>query len=195
MKYFAIDFETASREQVSACSLGIVSGGDEGIQDKWYELIRPPVMDFDDGCIRIHQIHPEDVKDKPEFPSYWEEIARLLEGQVVFAHNAPFDMGVLAGTIDYYDLPDIHFYWGDTVTLSRRLWKDMPNHRLNTVAGILGFSFHHHQALADAEACAFIVKKALEETKAASLSEMMESVGLTLHPFSIKRTHKPVSLF
>ena len=40
MKYFAIDFETASREQVSACSLGIVSGGDEGIQDKWYELIR-----------------------------------------------------------------------------------------------------------------------------------------------------------
>ena len=113
----------------------------------------------------------------------------------MFAHNAPFDMGVLAGTIDYYDLPDIHFYWGDTVTLSRRLWKDMPNHRLNTVAGILGFSFHHHQALADAEACAFIVKKALEETKAASLSEMMESVGLTLHPFSIKRTHKPVSLF
>ena len=56
MKYFAIDFETASREQVSACSLGIVSGGDEGIQDKWYELIRPPVMDFDDGCIRIHQM-------------------------------------------------------------------------------------------------------------------------------------------
>ena len=124
MKYFAIDFETASREQVSACSLGIVSSGDEGIKDRWYELIRPPVMDFDDGCIRIHQIHPEDVKDKPEFPSYWEEIARLLEGQVVFAHNAPFDMGVLAGTVDYYDLPDIHFYWGDTVTLSRRLWKD-----------------------------------------------------------------------
>ena len=195
MKYFAIDFETASREPASACSLGIVSGGVEAGKQEWYELIRPPQMKFDDNCIRVNQIRPEDVQDKPEFPDLWKEIYQLLEGQIVFAHNAPFDMGVLAATLDYYDLPDIHFYWGDTVTLSRLLWKDMPNHKLNTVAGVLGFQFQHHQALSDARACSFIVKKALEKTATFHVKDRMKAVGLTFHPFEIKRTHKPMSLF
>jgi DNA polymerase-3 subunit epsilon len=195
MEFLALDFETSSYERASACSLGIVSTKDDGSGEEWYKLIRPPHMNFNNDCIRINQIHPADVRDKPEFPYYWKDIAKLLDGKIVFAHNARFDMGVLAATIDFYDLPDIHFRYGDTVGLSRKLWKDMPNHKLNTVAGILGFQFKHHQALADARACEFIVAKAIEETGAGDVEEMMSLAGQPLHSFSIKRTHKPVSLF
>ena len=83
MKYFAIDFETASREPASACSLGIVSGGVEaGSKQEWYELIRPPQMKFDDNCIRVNQIRPEDVQDKPEFPDFGRKFINYWKGKL-----------------------------------------------------------------------------------------------------------------
>ncbi len=195
MKYAAIDFETANYERASACALGIVVSNGKGVTDEWYHLIRPPKMLFDPNCVRVNHIRPEMVEDEPEFPAFWADVARRLEGSVVFAHNAPFDMGVLAATLDRYDLPDLHFRYGCTVKLSRVLWRDMENHRLNTVAGLLGFSFQHHQALADARACAFIVQKALEKTEAATVEEMMEAAGQRLTGFHVKRTHRPAALF
>ena len=42
------------------------------------------------------------MEDKPEFPAFWPEIAPLLRGRIVFAHNAQFDMGVLGATLDRY---------------------------------------------------------------------------------------------
>ena len=195
MKYAAIDFETANYERASACALGIVVSDGKEVTDEWYHLIRPPKMLFDPNCVRVNHIRPEMVEDEPEFPAFWADVARRLEGSVVFAHNAPFDMGVLAATLDRYDLPDLHFRYGCTVKLSRVLWQDMENHRLNTVAGLLGFSFQHHQALADARACAFIVQKALEKTDAATVEEMMEAAGQRLTGFHVKRTHRPTALF
>lgn len=195
MKYAAIDFETANYERASACALGIVVSDGTQVTDRWYHLIRPPKMFFDANCVRVNHIHPEMVEEEPEFPAFWEEIARRLEGSVVFAHNALFDMGVLAATLDQYDLPDLHFRYGCTVKLSRALWKDMENHRLNTVAGLLGFSFQHHQALADAEACEYIVRKALEKTEAPTVEAMMEAAGQRLSLFHVKRTHRPAALF
>ncbi|HAT56004.1 MAG TPA: exonuclease [Veillonellaceae bacterium] len=195
MKYTAIDFETADKKPASACAVGIVTGDGRKIIKETYHLMRPPRMVFDDDCIRVNQIHPADVENEPEFPAFWEELAEALDGSIVFAHNAPFDMGVLSAMMDWYDIPDIHFQWGCTVKLSRVLWKDMPNHRLNTVAGMLGFSFHHHQALDDARACEFIVRKAMEKTGSRTLDGMMGAAGQIWHPFTVRRTPKAVSLF
>ena len=150
MKYAAIDFETAYWGPGSACSLGIsVSDGNE-ITEEWYRLIRPYRMNFDPICMRVNGIYPDDVEKEPAFPAFWKEVAERLEGSIVFAHNARFDMGVLASVLDVYDLPDIHFLYGDTVAVSRMLWKELPNHKLDTVAGSLGYDFNHHQALDDA---------------------------------------------
>ncbi len=193
MNYAAIDFETAYWGPGSACSIGIsVSNGRE-ITDEWYHLIRPHSMKFDIGCVRVNGIYPDDVENELPFPAFWEEVATRLEGNIVFAHNARFDMGVLASALDIYDLPDIHFLYGDTVAVARALWKGLPNHKLDTVAGSLGFDFEHHQALADARACELIVRKAIEKTEAASVREMMALLKLPLKKFSVKRTHKPGS--
>lgn len=195
MKYAAIDFETANYTRAAACSLGIVVSDGEKVTDSWYHLIRPPQMNFDPACIAVNHIEPEMVETEEEFPAFWADIASRLEGAVVFAHNAAFDMGVLAATLDYYDLPDLHFKYGCTVKLSRAVWRNMYNHKLDTVAGLLGFTFEHHQALADAAACEFIVRKALAETKSPDVETMMKVTGQKLVNFSVKRTHKPEGLF
>ena len=189
MKYAAIDFETAYWGPGNACSLGIVISDGEKITQQWYHLIRPLSMNFDPGCMRVNGISPEDVAEENKFPAFWKDIAELLEDTIVFAHNARFDMGVLASALDAYGLPDIHFLYGDTVALSRKLWKDMPNHKLNTVAEALGFDFQHHQALDDARACEYIVRKALEETDSPTVEELMRLTGQRLKPFTVKRNN------
>lgn len=186
--YAAIDFETAYWGPASACSLGIVISDGRQIVDEWYHLIQPASLDFNEGCVMVNGIYPEDVAEEERFPAFFEEIARRLEGTIVFAHNARFDMGVLASALDTYHLPDIHFLYGDTVALSRKLWADMKNHKLNTVAGGLGFDFRHHQALDDARACEYIVRKGLEESGSSTIEEMMMKTGQKLKKFAVKRS-------
>lgn len=93
MKYAAIDFETAYWGPANACSLGIVVSDGSKVIDEWYHLIRPLTLKFDAGCMKVNGIHPEDVAGEEPFPYFWDEIARRLEGTIVFAHNARFDMG------------------------------------------------------------------------------------------------------
>lgn len=194
MKYAALDFETAYWGPANACSLGIVVSDGTKVIDEWYHLIQPLSLNFDAGCMRVNGIHPEDVAGEDQFPAFWKDIADRLEGNIVFAHNARFDMGVLASAIDTYHLPDIHFRYGDTVILSRKLWKDTVNHKLNTVAGALGFDFHHHQALDDARACEYIVRKALEQTELPSVEALMKATGQKLKPFAIDRGKKKLKV-
>ena len=183
MNYAALDFETAYWGPANACSLGITLSNGKEITDEWYHLIRPLFLNFDWRCIRVNQIHPEDVAGEEQFPAFWDAIAEKLRGKIVFAHNARFDMSVLASALRTYRLPEVPFRYGDTVALSRVLWQDLPNHKLDTVAGALGYDFNHHQALDDARACEFIVRKALEKTGAGSVEEMMDLTGCPLYTF------------
>jgi DNA polymerase-3 subunit epsilon len=58
------------------------------------------------------------------------------------------------------DYPDYEFY--DTLAASRRTFRYLPNHQLQTVAAACGFNMkNHHHALADAEACAWIAREIL----------------------------------
>ena len=50
----------------------------------------------------------------------------------------------------------------DTVTPSRRIFRQLPNHQLHTVSAACGYQLEkHHHALADAEACAWIAREIL----------------------------------
>ena len=192
--FAAIDFETANYDAASACSLGIVAADADGSATEWHRLIRPPAMRFLPAFVAIHGIRPEDVEDKPEFPALWPEIASLLRGRIVFAHNAQFDMGVLGATLDRYDLREEPFRFGCTARLARHVWAGLPRHKLDVVAAALGFSFRHHDALEDARACAFIVRKALERSGTDDIEAMMRTQRQKLHTFRVRRTKQDYGL-
>ncbi len=190
MKYTAIDFETAYWGPGNACSLGIVTSDGEKVIDEWYHLIRPLSLDFNKDCVEINGIHPEDVAAEKTFAELWDDIASRLDGSLVFAHNARFDMNVLASAIASYKLPDIRISYGDTVALSVALWPAMENHKLNTVAEALGFDFTHHQALDDARACEYIVRCGLQERNISSPEALLKETGQTIRRFMINRREK-----
>ena len=89
-------------------------------------------------------------------------------------------MQVLRSLLKTYRLEPPQASYACTVEISRKVWPDLPNHKLNTMAGFLGVSFHHHQALDDARACAAIVCAAAREVGASSLEELLDATGLAL---------------
>lgn len=173
MNFISIDFETANEKRHSPCAIGIVVANESGIVDEFYSLINP-LMDFSPYNIRVHGIHKEDVVDAPTFPELWPRFESYLTNGVVVAHNASFDMSVLRKTLDYYNLTYPRMDYLCTVEISKRIWPDLMNHRLNTVAEHHGILFEHHHALEDARVAAQILIKAIRERKAEDLEDFVK---------------------
>ncbi len=164
MKDFAaIDFETANRHPSSVCSVGIVVVRDGRISEKFYSLIRPRPNYYSQMNSSIHGLVYHDTVDAPLFPEVWKDVVPLIGDLPLAAHNSTFDEGCLKAVFDIYDMhyPDYVFYC--TCRASRRKFgRQLPDHRLHTVAARCGFLLeNHHNALADAEACAAIALKIL----------------------------------
>lgn len=161
--FIAMDFETASFEKHSACSIALVVVRDNTVVDSFYSLIQPETQ-FNWKNIQIHGIQPEDVIDAPKFPDVWREISGYFSrDSVVIAHNAAFDNAILKGCLSYYGLPAPHYLSLCTVRTSRKLFPEFQNHKLNTVSQELNIPLdHHHNALDDSLACARILIYELE---------------------------------
>lgn len=183
MNFVAIDFETASSSPNSACSVAVVEVKDGRMKDSYYSLIRPPRMYFHPINIQIHGIHPEDVRDQPDFRGIWPELRKRLEGHIVVAHNAQFDMRVLRASLDTAGLIAPQFSHCCTVSLSRRAWPQLKNHKLDTVGDYLHIDFQHHNALADAQACAEIPLCAGRKFHIDSLTELAAAMHVAVKPF------------
>ena len=163
MKDFAaIDFETANNERSSVCSVGIVIVRNGEIVDSFYSLISPEPNYYNYWCSQVHGLTREDTEDAPVFPEVWKQIEPLIEGLPLVAHNSPFDESCLKAVFRVYqmDYPDYPF--SDTLSVSRQTLPELENHQLYTVAAACGYQLdHHHHALADAEACAWIAREIL----------------------------------
>lgn len=160
--FAAIDFETANSERSSVCSVGIVVVRDGEFTDSFYSLIQPEPNYYSRLYTSVHGLTREDTEEEEVFPFVWKRIEPLIEGLPLVAHNKPFDEGCLKAVFRVYqmDYPEYEFH--DTLPASRRAFPELVNHRLHTVAARCGFNLrNHHNALADAEACAWIALKIL----------------------------------
>lgn len=184
MDFVAIDFETANNRRNSACSVAVVEVKDSKIYDSFYTLIRPPQLAFNYTNIQIHGITPQDVKDKPNLSEIWLELKACLENKIVIAHNASFDMSVLRSSLEEYHLPVPQFQHCCTVQIAKRVWPNLPNHKLGTLGEYFHIDFNHHNALDDARTCAMIALRAAEKCKADSLPQLIEKIGINLKDFS-----------
>jgi len=160
LNFAAIDFETANKHRTSICSVGIVIVRNGMITDKIYSLIRPEPEWYAYWHTKIHGITKGDTENAKVFPFVWQKIAPEIARLPLVAHNAPFEEGCLREVFRMYqmDYPDYEFHC--TCKASRKVFGDLlPNHKLPTVAAHCGYDLtHHHNALADAEACAIIAK-------------------------------------
>lgn len=196
LDFVAIDFETANKFPNSAISLAAVTVADDKLVKKAYSLIKPPFMNFDQECIEVHGIQPNEVLDKKTFDKLWPSIYNNhLKGKIIIAHNANFDIKVLRATIDHYQLNWPDFKYACTVKIARKAWPQLRNHKLNTIAEFLGIKFQHHQALDDALVCAQVAIAAARQLGATSMDDLMDKCNLEYETFIQHESQVEISLF
>jgi DNA polymerase-3 subunit epsilon len=182
--FIAIDYETANPDFASACSLGVSIVEQGKVLETFQSLIKPPkeFSTFDPWNVMIHGITASAVKDAPTFDFVWEKLEKFnSKYNVPFAcHFAGFDIRVTEALLKYYkkDFQEIKFY--DTYTIARKMWPKLSNHKLNTLSEAFNIELEHHKASSDAQACALIALKQIEELGKNTLTEVAENYGYKL---------------
>ena len=178
--FIAIDFETANEHLASACAVALVFFEKGRVSKKYNWLIKPPrsIDYFNPFNIRIHGITSRDVADKPQFNELWPEIYRLINNEMLAAHNASFDISVLRQLLNVYSLPYPELEFVCTCNIARKTWRQLSSHSLKVIADYLGYRFKHHNALEDAITCGRILIEACAYHNCASIHELAQKIGM-----------------
>ena len=184
LDFTAIDFETANGSSASPCAVGLVKVRDGKIVDSWATLIEPPGEHnwFHAGNIQVHGIRPSDVDGAPTVQEAFSAMFEFIGDDVLIAHNAPFDMGVIRGAAEYvgFSVPDLSY--ACSLAISRKTY-NLESYRLPAVAFAVGFEeFDHHDALADSTACAHIIIHAAKRNGAEDLAVLLAETKQVLKP-------------
>jgi DNA polymerase-3 subunit epsilon len=177
--FVALDLETTGAKAGAGkiTEVGAVRIEGMRIVDQFQTLVNPqraiPPM-----ITKITGITQSMVADAPRIEEVIPGLLEFLEGAVVVAHNAPFDVGFL--NYELHRLRSRRLGDGaiDTLPLSRALVPGLVNYRLKTVADSLGAPVSAcHRALADAQAVAHVfiqLAGVLETRGVTSLGGMRE---------------------
>lgn len=156
-RFIVFDVETPNSFNDRISAIGITVIEDRQIISEIDTLVDPQVR-FDRFNIELTGITPEMAKKGPSFPELWSEIENIMSSGVLVAHNAPFDMGVLAKCLRDYGIGwKTKASYMCTCRMGKVCYPALPNHRLDTLCHYLGIKLDHHRAGSDSHAAACLL--------------------------------------
>lgn len=144
--------------------------------------MRPPegFDHFDPRNVQIHRITPEMVEGRPRFGELFGDMAMFIGSDVLVAHNASFDLGVIRSALEVSELSGPAYDFACTVKLARRSY-ELDSYSLPFVAEAAGAPMtNHHDAGADASACASIMIDISRKCAVRSVARAAESLQVAM---------------
>lgn len=154
-------FHPSQARVISVAALALDAQG--RVEQSVVSLLNPGV---DPGPTHVHGLTAEMLEDQPTFAEIAGDLATLLRGRTLVAHNAAFDYGFLAAEADAAgaELPIDSVMC--TVELTRRLDLGLANLRLETLAQHWGVTqTRAHDAFDDALVLSRVLAPALERAR------------------------------
>ncbi|MGB3730803.1 3'-5' exonuclease [Microbacterium sp.] len=182
LDFTAIDFETANSSPASACSVGLVRVRDGQVVAQTGWLIQPPAGhdEFNEWNTRIHGLYAEDVIGADTWTQQIDRLCAFAGADVLVAHNAGFDMNVLRRACEATGIDAPPYRSLCSLAVARKTY-DLGSYKLPLAAAAAGFgAFPHHDALADARACAQIVIDAARRAGADDVDALGAKLGVRL---------------
>lgn len=127
-RYLVLDTEVNSTtfegEIIEICLLEFINGKASGLE--FSTFIQPHSRVFSEHSQKIHGITYSELLDKPFFSQIAEQLKTFIGDSVVVAHNAAFDIRMLAQEYERLKTTDIiKFYYKCTLQMHRRdEWRD-----------------------------------------------------------------------
>ncbi len=175
--FVALDLETTGARAGLSKITEIGAVRIEGFREvRQFGTLVNPMRPIPPMITHITGITQEMVADAPRIEEVLPQLMEFLEGAVVVAHNASFDVSFL--NYELHRLTGRRLGEGaiDTLPLARALAPGLPNYRLHTVAEALGAPVEAcHRALADAQAAGHVfvsLAGRLQERGVTRLGEM-----------------------
>ena len=173
--FVVLDFETTGLSPTNdkIIEIGAVKLCDGTITDSFNTLVNPK-RSIPQAATRVNGITDQMVKNAPYIENVLPELLRFIGDKVIVAHNASFDMKFLL--VNAYDCGfEVNNPVIDTLSLCRRLYPDIANHKLGTVANHLCISMNEaHRSLCDVTATASILLKCIDLLNKRDLVEEQE---------------------
>lgn len=146
--------------------------------DSFQSLVKPnnPVDDFIEELTGISN---QMLETAPSIEDMLPSFILFLADDILVGHNINFDINFIYDTCCDIELDPVGNDFIDTMRIARRLYKDWPNHKLDTMAEALGLSSRDkHRSIVDAELSAECY---LAMIKNSNFGHAMESAHKSAH--------------
>lgn len=179
VKFACLDTETTglyATQGGKICELAISVSRNGQVIEEFSTLLNPGVPMLPE-VIAIHGITNEMVKDAPTFADILPKVISVLDGCVLVAHNADFDLSFLKAEFEACGMNFPPYPVIDTLKLARKSGRFESN-RLGNIATTLGISCEGwHRAMADtkmAEQILYYFLNTLKEQGVCTLEQLNE---------------------
>ncbi len=161
-KFIVLDFETTGlnykRDRiVEIAAIKYVDGIET---DKMVTLVNP-LMHISLDATQINHITDDMVEDAPTERSVVPQLIEFLGNSLIVGHYVNFDLSFLEVAAQRYGY-NVKYNYIDTISVSKKLFKGLPNYQLGTIANYLHIDTGTlHRAESDVRVCAEIINIAL----------------------------------
>lgn len=192
--YVVFDVETTGLSAVhdEIIELAAVKVKNGEIIDRFESFVNPH-RPLSATITELTSITDDMVKDAPDLDEVLPDYLDFIDGTVLVAHNARFDMGFLQAGAKKIGREPVTNPVIDTLELGRLLYPRLKNHRLNTLCKQFDIDLtQHHRAIYDAEATGYLLWKMLDDCVERGLARLDQLNQLTgerdvsrLRPFHV----------
>jgi len=155
--YVVIDVETTGLSVDSGdrvCEIGAVKLRGGAVIETFGSLIDPQ-RPISGGAYAVNGISPQMLLGAPIFSNIAEKLWAIMEGAIIVAYNAPFDLSFIVNEFKLIAYPHVKNIVVDALVIARQLLPGLQTYKQENVARVAGISFPvMHRALEDAMATA-----------------------------------------
>lgn len=134
---------------------------------------------------QVHNITPDMVKDKPLFAEVYPEFLEFIDGAVLIAHNAPFDIRMVAAEVARNNLPMPKNAVLDSLALFRNWYPKLKSHTVTAMIdhfNIATDGLQVHRATDDSLFVFYAIQKEMDRrSQSPRFSELLKDAGRVHH--------------
>ncbi|WP_244833827.1 DNA polymerase III subunit alpha [Clostridium sp. BJN0001] len=189
--YCVLDLETTgfSPKIENITEIGIMKIKDGKVIDSFSKFVNPG-KPIPQRVVEVTNITDDMVRDADSIDKVFPQMLKFIDGTVLVAHNAEFDIGFLkynAKKLGY----DFDYTYLDTLSLAQDLFPDFKTFKLGRIAKKLGIKVEvAHRALDDVDTTVKVFKLMLDMLKKRGVENLSDIEDLALDEESKKYEYK-----